>query len=79
MFKSPKLNTILKAELAAGNVIAEETTFPPKCEKLVILSYSFKGVYDEIELNYQVVNDPHYWYAEYMTSDGTEGLACRYV
>lgn len=79
MFNSPKLNAILEAEIAAGNVIAEETTFPPKCEKLIILSYSFKGDYKGDGLNYQVVNDPHYWYAEYMTSDGTEGLACRYV
>lgn len=79
MFKLPILNEILEKEIAAGNKISEVTDWPPKCKKLVILEYSFKENYATEGLTYKVVNDPHYWYAEYMAQDGSECLACRYL
>lgn len=79
MFKLSVLNEILEKEIAAGNKIAEVTDWPPTCEKLVILEYSFSEQYTHELLQYKVVNDPHYWYAEYMANDGTECLACRYL
>lgn len=79
MFKEDILNEILNEELAAGNKIAEDTNWPPDCEKLIILEYSFKKKYPTEKLNYKVINDPHYWYSEYATLDGRECLACRYL
>ncbi len=77
MFQSEILNLFLQNELSQGNSIAEETTWPPNCEKLVILERMFSQKYDQSTVQYKVINDAHYWYAEYMTRDGRECLACR--
>lgn len=40
-FKDKALDALLRAELAAGNLVAEVTSWPPKCERLIILTYRF--------------------------------------
>ncbi len=77
MFNSDKLNTILKAELGHGNHIVENSHWPPKCVKLVILENKFSRRYDDQTLEFAEINDPHYWFAEYRTKDGSEMLACK--
>lgn len=79
MFESTTLNTILNTELEKGNTIIEETNWPPRCKRLIVLANFFKEEYSFPDLQYKVINDPHYWYAEYATEDGAECLACRYI
>ena len=78
MFESIELNKILKLEVGLGNEIAEDTDWPPTCKKLVILTKRFSQIYPlNTEIEYQEINDPHYWFSEYRTSDSTECLACK--
>lgn len=78
MFESKELNEILARELAIGNEIVEDSAWPPKCRRLIILkrhfncSYPSKGV-----LKYSKIAGSHYWYAEYTRIDGRECLACQ--
>ncbi|MAP94906.1 MAG: hypothetical protein CMK07_08145 [Ponticaulis sp.] len=69
---------VLETELAAGNQITEVSDWPPKCKKLVILMRRFSRAYPDAALTYQELNDPHYWFADYMVGDGEEVLACRF-
>ena len=78
MFNSDNLNTILNAELADGNHIVENSAWPPKCKILVILGNKFRCRYEDEDLIYTEINDPHYWFSEYRTKDGSEVLACRF-
>ncbi|MFM2476554.1 hypothetical protein [Celerinatantimonas sp. MCCC 1A17872] len=77
MFKSEALNFILEAELKAGNTIFEQSAWPPKCSKLIILKNRFSKNYDSALLTYRRLDEPHYWYSEYLTLDGDECIACR--
>lgn len=77
MFESSELNEILKSELARGNEVAEESTWSPKLKKLVILKRRFHHPYATGNLGYRKIDDPHYWYAEYSTSNQAECLACK--
>jgi len=77
LFESNELNEILKSELARGNEIAEESAWPPKCKKLVVLKRRFNQSYDKGKLEYRKISAPHYWYAEYITSNLEECLACK--
>lgn len=76
-FSSDILNEILDNELRRGNKIAENTSWPPKCKKLIILEKRFSRKYKADNINYNVINDPHYWYAEYSLKDSSESLACK--
>lgn len=78
MFESEELNAILQAELASGNEVAEQSAWPPKCKSLVILKRRFRQQYDAGSLSYRKINDRHYWYAEYSTSNSSEFLACAF-
>lgn len=77
-FKNPQLYKILQAELATGNVVAEVSSWPPKCHKLIILEFKFADHENITELSYLKLNDPHYWYAQYATAHDEEVLACRF-
>ena len=77
MFESNELNEILKSELGLGNEIAEESAWPPNCKKIIILKRRFHHSYENNGLDYRKINDPHYWYAEYSTSNQAECLACK--
>lgn len=76
-FCAQTLNTILQNEISQGNNIVELSQWPPHCEKLVILEQPFHKPYDANGVNHNILNDPHHWYAEYITHDATECLACR--
>ena len=77
MFESNELNMILQAEIEKGNEIVEDTSWPPTCNKLVILKSRFQVSYEIDNLDYRELKDPHYWYAEYSTNDKFECLACK--
>lgn len=78
MFESVELNAILQMELTNGNEVAEQSAWPPKCKNLIILKRRFRQQYDAGDLNYRRINDRHYWYAEYSTSNNSECLACGF-
>ena len=77
MFKCGQLNLILESELAKGNEVIEESAWPPKCEKLVILKDRFKLQYEEKNVVFGEIRDPHYHFFEYTTADGKECLASK--
>ncbi len=78
MFESEELKAILDAELSFGNEIAEQSAWPPKCQSLVILKKRFHQPYERAALNYRLIDDRHYWYAEYATETYKEVLACGF-
>lgn len=73
------LQTILDAELAAGNRIVEVTAWPPKCELLVILARNFltKSTL-AADVSLHQIDDSHYWRAELRYKGGVQVLACRF-
>lgn len=73
------LQTILDAELLAGNRIVEVTDWPPKCELLVILARNFlsKSILAE-DVSFHKIDDPHYWKSEFRYKGGVQVLACRF-
>ena len=77
-FENPALNALLQAELACGNEIAEVSDWPPACKRLVILAYRFSVEREVDGLQLREINDPHYWFAEYIADSGAEVLACRF-
>lgn len=73
------LQAILEAELASGNEVGEVSAWPPKCELLVILRHPFQRSYSTSEeVEFAMINDSHYWKAEYRYKDGVETLACGF-
>jgi hypothetical protein len=73
------LKSILDAELAAGNTIAEVADWPPKCSLLIILRRPFHQRYAETaDVEYADINDRHYWKAEYRYKGGQQCLACGF-
>lgn len=77
LFESDELNMIFQAELEKGNEVVEETSWPPKCKKLVILKNRFQISYEIDNVDYRKIQDPHYWDSEYSTYDKTEYLVCK--
>lgn len=78
MFDSTELQQLLESELSNGNVISEATDWPPKCKNLIILKKKFRKKYEFKNLEYLLINDRHYWYAEYNSTNGLECLACGF-
>lgn len=73
------LQAILEAELAAGNRIAEVSSWPPKCSLLVILQRPFASKYAAAAgVEFAELNDSHYWKAEYRYNGGAQVLACGF-
>lgn len=71
------LQAVLEAELARGNRILERGDWPPHCDLFVLLARPFRKRYPLVAgLAYNVVDDPHYWKAEYR--HGRECLACAF-
>jgi hypothetical protein len=76
---SPPLQSILDAELARGNEVVDVSDWPPKCHLLVILKMPFQRSYlPLVDVEYQDINDTHYWKAEYRYKGGLQCLACRF-
>lgn len=75
----PALQAILDAEIARGNTILSVGDWPPDCRLFVQLARPFQKRYPALPgVVYAVLNDPHYWKAEYRTADGSECLACGF-
>jgi hypothetical protein len=73
------LQSILEAELARGNEVVEVAAWPPKCQLLVVLRSRFHQFYLPLaEVEFAVINDPHYWQAEYNYKGGQQTLACGF-
>lgn len=73
------LQTILDAELVAGNRIVEVTAWPPKCELLVILARNFLSKSTlAADVSFHEIDDSHYWKAEFRYKGGVQVLACRF-
>lgn len=74
------LQAILDAELAAGNTVAEVSAWSPRCELLVLLRQPFARQYSPAPgLSYRLLNDPHYWLAEYAYAEGRQVLGCHFA
>jgi hypothetical protein len=77
---APPLQAILNMELAAGNSVQEISAWPPTCELLIILRRKFGQDYPLAStVTYRVLNDHHYWYAEYSFAAGQQLLACGFA
>ena len=73
------LQAIIEAELAAGNSIRETSSWPPTCELLIILQHQFRQPYPLVAgVTYRLLDDAHYWYAEYSFNAGQQMLACGF-
>ena len=76
---APPLQAILDAELAAGNSIQEISAWPPTCKLFIILRRKFRLAYSLVPpVSYRLLNDGHYWYAEYAFATGQQLLACGF-
>lgn len=75
----PPLQAILMSELSRGNSILSVGDWPPDCHLFVMLARPFKKKYATVaDVEYDAVNDPHYWKAEYRYRNGLECLACGF-
>lgn len=77
---APPLVTLLRAELAAGNEIAEVgPSMADPHATMVLLSHRFRAAPAQppAEVAFRVINDPHWWYAEYVHTASKDCLACR--
>ncbi len=64
------LQGLLDAELKAGNKVAGVSRGWPDERSIVVeLVKRFHIKYKQAGLGYTLTNDPHYWYAEYATTD----------
>lgn len=74
----PSLRAILEAELAAGNEVAETSTgWPDPDSVFVRLRNAFRSRATPLPegVEYQELNDPHWWKAEYRASKPRHVLA----
>lgn len=77
----PKLRNILDHELNAGNEIREISAgWPKPTSILVILKYAFKAASTSSTdgLVYKELNDPHYWFAEFLHEGTNQIVACSF-
>ncbi len=77
----PKLRDILDRELNAGNEIREMSAgWPKPMSVLIILKYAFKagGTSPPNGIVYNEINDPHYWFAEFLHEETSQIVACPF-
>ena len=73
------MQAILMSELSRGNSILSVGDWPPGCRLFVMLARPFRKKYAMSgDVEYALVNDPHYWKAEYRYRNGLECLACGF-
>ena len=79
---SEGMKKILQAELEAGNEIKDTHQggffFFLDDHIFVFLKYPFKGKYDISGTCYRVINDKHYWDAEYDDDVNHQTIASNY-
>jgi hypothetical protein len=74
------LRDMLRAELAAGNQIVElGPSMHASGATMVLLARRFLASPPEPPqgVTFRVINDPHWWYAEYVHAATKDCLACR--
>ncbi|MBL9198957.1 MAG: hypothetical protein JNL39_00565 [Opitutaceae bacterium] len=77
---SPELRELLDAELAVGNAIADAGPgLRGKDSVLVLLAQPFRATPAALPpgVQHRVLNDPHWWQAEYVHAASGHCLACR--
>lgn len=77
----PHLQPLLDAELTAGNTIRDEGPSPAApTAPLVLLARPFAAAPAVCPdaLQYAVINDPHWWLAEYRCREHHDVLACAF-
>ncbi|MBO4865588.1 MAG: hypothetical protein J5582_03315 [Ruminococcus sp.] len=72
---SAPIKRIVDEELAAGNVVKETYIGKADGRIFVFLKYRFTAKHD-CDAEYLVIDDRHYWYAEYSDSKCT--VACGF-
>ena len=79
---APPLRYILDMELAAGNKVIEvsvEPGWPPGCELFIGLNRKFRKSYKLTpDTVFRLVDDYHYWFAEYDFQNGLQMLICGF-
>jgi hypothetical protein len=79
----PALQAIVTAEIARGNIVQEVSewpSWPPKCELLVSLTHKFGRRYNvPAGIEFLLLDDYHYWYAEYSSNHGQQLLICGFA
>ena len=77
-----RLKEILEKELSAGNKICEiyEGDWPEKEAVMIFLSKPFKTPiqHNIPNIRYTLINDPHYWKAEYADLTNNVHLFCNF-
>jgi len=77
----PALQKLLADELAAGNCVAETSSGWPSADSIVVgLAKRFLARPAQMPLGvtYRLLNDPHWWYAEYEHAASRHMLFCRF-
>lgn len=66
----PVLQNIVDAELAKGNCVSSASEgYPEPGSIQVTLSRHFKAEYNSAATPFSYLNDPHYWHADYQTTE----------
>lgn len=74
LFTSAALNDIVQQEINRGNSVRKHAPWPPSVDTIFGLKYRFGQSYRVHGLFYNVINDPHYWYAEIVSAATKEML-----
>ncbi len=76
---SERLKVILNAELKSGNKVIETSKGWPNNDTIIIfLQKPFFNIYQDENIDYNHINDIHYWKAEYIDKLTNHILACKF-
>lgn len=76
---SKTLKVILDEEIKLGNHIAETSKGWSQDDTVIVfLDKPFKKQYHIENIEYRIIDDPHYWKAEYYDSSKNHVLACKF-
>lgn len=77
---SERLKNILNNEIKLGNeIVWTEKDWARKNEITILLKYQFSQRYHLFPgIEYEEINNPHYWKAQYFDSSNSHMLACNF-
>lgn len=80
-YDSPFLNRVQAEEVRLGNPIAQDGNGWGKIKRLIILRSPFRSSLTDLpsDVEYHLINDPHYWQAELKDASTSEMLACGFA
>jgi hypothetical protein len=71
----PAIQAIVAAEIKKGNLVCDAgIDYPDKGSIHATLSKRFNNQYDGPQAKFSLINDPHYWHADYMTMNAPKHL-----